>query len=285
MNPHVRRHAAILLLVSLSAAILLAPALGSIRLGPGSPFPGAGGASTGAEPATTAPRLPAAETLPAFRGMLAVGLVILGVLLVSRLVSLTNPRRVLGIAAAIAAIVLLMLTLPRMPTGGAIALPPESAAPPVPPAEVVTTPLGTPPPSFVWISGLIVLAAGALAVIIALRPRPAPIRVTDGIAAEASRALGEIRAGADSTSVIVRCYLQLTSLIQAEQGLSRHRGLTVREFESSLEHLGLPREPLWRLRTLFESVRYGERRMSPAEEERAVDSLNELVAFIKAGAA
>ena len=241
MNPHVRRHAGILLLVSLSAAILLAPALGSIRLGPGSPFPGASGASTGAEPATTSPRLPAAETLPAFRGLLAVGLVILGVLLVSRLVSLTTPGRVLGIAAAIAAIVLLMLTLPRIPTGGAIALPPESAAPPVPSAEVVTTPLGTPPPSFVWIAGLIVLAAGALAVIIALRPPPAPIRVTDGIAAEASRALGEIRAGADSTSVIVRCYLQLTSLIQQERGLSRHRGLTVREFETSLESLGLPR--------------------------------------------
>ena len=136
-----------------------------------------------------------------------------------------------------------------------------------------------------WISGLVVLAAGAVALIIALRPRPAPISVTDGIAAEASRALVEIRAGADSTSVIVRCYLQLTSLIQEERGLSRHRGLTVREFESSLERLGLPQEPLWRLRKLFEAVRYGDRRMSAREEEEAVDSLNELVAFLKGDAA
>ena len=160
-----------------------------------------------------------------------------------------------------------------------------AAAPRVPSDEYATSPLGTPPPSFAWIAGLIVLAAGAVALTIALRPRPASISVAGGIAAEASRALGEIKAGADSTSVIVRCYLQLTSLIQAERGLSRHRGLTVREFESSLESLALPHKPLWRLRNLFEAVRYGERRMSAREEGEAVNSLNELVTFIKAGAA
>lgn len=285
MNPRLRRNAAILLLVGLAAAILLAPALDGLQLGTGSPFPGASGAATQTESEGTTRRLPAEESLPAFRGILAVGLVVLGILLVVRLASLWHPRRLLGIAAAIAVIVLIMISLPRIPSGGAVALPPESAAPRVPSAEVVTTPLGTPPPTFVWIAGLIVLVAGAVAVIIALRPRPAPVSVADEIAVEASRALGEIKAGADSTSVIVRCYLQLTSLVQKERGLSRHRGVTVREFEASLEGLGLPREPLWRLRNLFEAVRYGERRMSPQEEAQAVASLSELVASVKGGAA
>lgn len=281
MDQRARRNAAILLLVGLAAAILLAPALGDLRLDVGSPFPGASGATAPTEPDTTARRLPAAESLPAFRGILAVTLVVLAILLISRLVSLASPARLLGIAAAIAFVVLLMISLPRIPSGGAVALPPESAAPRVPSEEYATSPLGTPPPAFVWIAGLIVLAAGAVALIFALRPRPASVSVTDGIAAEASRALVEIKSGADSTSVIVRCYLKLTSLIQRERGLSRHRGLTVREFESSMERLGLPQIPLWRLRNLFEAVRYGERRVSVSEEEAAVDSLNELVAFLK----
>jgi hypothetical protein len=285
MNQRLRRNAAILLLAGLVAAILLAPALGDLQLGPGSPFPGASGASTETEPATTAPRLSAAESLPAFRGILAVSLVVLGYMIISRLVSLANPARLLGTAAAIAVIVLIMISLPRIPSGGAVPLPPESAAPRVPSAEYVTSPLGTPPPSFVWIAALVVLATGALALIIALRPRPAFVSVTEGIAAEAGRALGDIKAGADSTNVIVHCYLKLTSLIQEHRGLSRHRGLTVREFESSLESLGLPKEPLWRLRNLFEAVRYGDRRMSAREEDEALDSLNELVAFIKEGPA
>jgi hypothetical protein len=285
MDQRARRNAAILLLVGLAAVILLSPALGDLQLGAGNPFPGASGASFQTEPATTAPRLSAAESLPAFRGILAVSLVVLVTLLVTRLAILANPRRLLGIAAAIAVIILLLLSLPRIPSGGAVALPPESAAPRVPSAEVATSPLGTPPASVVWIAGMLVLAAGVVALIVALRPRPAPISVTHGIAAEASRALGEIQAGADSTSVIVRCYLQLASLIQKERGLSRHRGLTIREFEYSLESLGLPREPLWRLRNLFEAVRYGARRMSAREEEDAVDSLNELVAFLKGDAA
>lgn len=281
MNRNVRRTTGILLLVSLATALLLAPALGEVQLGPGSPFPGVSGASSASDLASTVPRLAAAETLPAFRGLLAITLVVLAILLISRLVSLVSPTRLLGLGAAIIIILLLLISLPRIPSGGAIALPPESAAPRVPSEEYTTSPLGTPPPSFLWISGLFVLAAGAAALIVALRPRPAPMSAADGIATEANRALEEIDAGADSTSVIVRCYLQLTRLIQQERGLSRHRGLTVREFEASLEILGLPGAPLLRLRGLFEAVRYGERRMTADEEAQGVGSLNELAAFIR----
>ena len=137
MDQRARRSATIFLLVALAAMILLSPALGDLQLGAGNPFPGASGASFENEPATTTPRLSAVESLPAFRGVLAVSLVVLGALLVSRLAALANPRRLLGIAAAIAVIVLLMISLPRIPSGGAVALPPESAAPRVPAAEVV----------------------------------------------------------------------------------------------------------------------------------------------------
>jgi len=285
MDLRTRRTVAILLLVSLAAAIVLSSSLANLRLGPGDPFPGASSQSSQTETGVVARRLPAGETLPVFRGILAVSLLVLGALLVTRLASITSLKHLFGLLVAMAAITLLLISLPRLSAGGAIELPREAAAPRVPSTDYETSPLGTPPPSFVWTAGLLVLAGAAFALIVSVRPRPGPVKVSDGLVAEANRALEEIEAGANATSVIVRCYLQMTSLIQKARGLSRDRGMTVREFEKDLKDLGLPHEPLLRLRSLFEAVRYGDRQMSAGEEQAAVDCLSEMVSFLRGGAA
>jgi hypothetical protein len=285
MNRHPRRSAMLLMLAALAAAVLLSSSLTNVQLGQGSPFPGAGSGAAQAEPDITAPRLPAGETLPAFRGLLAVGLLVLGILLLTRLASLTSPKRLLSLAAGIAVIILLMLSLPRIPAGGALELQPESPAPREPAEPVATSPLGTPPPSFMWIAGLMVVAAGSTVLIMTLQRQRAAVKLTEKVALQATRALKEIEAGADSTSVIIRCYLQMTTLIRGQLGISRNRALTVREFESALVSLGLPHEPLWILRRLFEAVRYGDGRMTAAQEQEAVASLNQIVSFLRDGTA
>ncbi|MGE5250909.1 MAG: DUF4129 domain-containing protein [Bacteroidota bacterium] len=283
MNWSVKLTGAAMLLIAVVAATLLASALPNLHLGPGDPFPAGNQAAVPPEPGVAARGLPAGEVLWAMRGLLAVGLLALGTLLVVRLASLTRLRHLLGLLAGLAVIILLLISLPRLPAGGAIQLEPESVAPPAPSADFATSPLGTPPPSFLWIAGLIVLIGAAMALIVVLRSKPAPLTVTDKLAQEADRALAEIEAGANATSVVVRCYLQMASLIQKERGLSRDRAMTVREFEVNLKDLGLPPGPLLRLRGLFEVVRYGDRLLEAGEEQAAIDSLTEITSSLKSG--
>ena len=75
----------------------------------------------------------------------------------------------------------------------------------------------------------------------------------------------------------------MTRLIRSQRGMERERSLTAREFEASLRELGLPASPLSRLRTLFEDVRYGNRKFSPSEERAAVTSLGEIEGFLQTG--
>ncbi|HET6845909.1 MAG TPA: DUF4129 domain-containing protein [Anaerolineales bacterium] len=281
MNPSAKKRGAVLLLIAVMAAFVLTSAIGQLRLEPGNPFPAASGQSTEDVASGAARRLPAAEALPAVRGILALSILVLGILLIKRLVEVTRLDHILGFLIVVGAMIALLISLPRLPAGRAIELPPEAAAPSVPSIEHATSPLGTPPPSFFWIAGLLVLTSTAAALIIALRPQPRAVEMRDILAAEAGRAIQQIEAGANATSVVVRCYLRMTGLIQEERGLSRPRSMTVREFETDLRNLDLPPEPLLRLRGLFEAVRYGSRPMRTDEEQAASDALKAIVSFLK----
>jgi hypothetical protein len=103
MDLRTRRTVAILLLVSLAAEIVLSSSLANLRLGPGDPFPGASSQSSQTETGVAARRLPAGETLPVFRGLLAVSLLVLGALLVKRLSSVTSLKHLFGLLVAMAA--------------------------------------------------------------------------------------------------------------------------------------------------------------------------------------
>lgn len=283
LDPHAKRNVVILMLAALGAAIVLSSTLSGLQLGPGDPFPGAGGQTGGTTEAAPSRALPATESLPIFRGVLATtGLILFGYLLV-RLVTSTNIKRLIGAGLALVAIVVLLLSLPKIPTGQGAPLAAEEAAGEVPSFEYPTSPLGKPPPAFIWLSALVGMAGLATVAVAVLRHRRASASMPAQLQEEAEKAVAAIEAGADSMNVIVRCYLEMAGLIQKERHLERSHSMTVREFEAALEAIALPPGPLRRLRTLFEAVRYGRRKFSAEEEQEALESLNEIAGFVRGG--
>jgi hypothetical protein len=97
------------------------------------------------------------------------------------------------------------------------------------------------------------------------------------IAQEAENAAAEIRAGADLRNTIKRCYFEMSTALQEYRDIQRKVGMTPREFESSLQGMGLPIGNVRRLTHLFEEVRYGSKVLGEPIEREAVDLLNAIV--------
>ncbi len=277
MEQRLKTRALIFLSVAIAASVLLASSLSGLSLGPGGPFPGApAGTSTTAGPSTAQPGPPASWSV--FSGLLAAILIALGIYLVVRLITFTNFKRLIWIILALALLLLVLVSLPRIEPGSAVVLPTESPSQMQNPPEVSVTPLEAPPLQFVWIALMLAVLGAAGLMIVALRRSPAPAKA---LRREAERAVHDLEAGLDSTDVVIGCYLQMTRVLQRERGIRRERSLTVREFELTLDSLGLPRPPLLRLRELFEAVRYGNRKLEPEEERLAGESLKQIVAFFQ----
>lgn len=98
------------------------------------------------------------------------------------------------------------------------------------------------------------------------------------LAAGAQNAVQALQAGAELKDVVLRCYRDMSSVLQKERGIHRQAAMTAREFESSLHDLGVPDEPVQQLTRLFEQVRYGHEPIGAAEEQQALASLIAIVA-------
>ncbi len=94
------------------------------------------------------------------------------------------------------------------------------------------------------------------------------------------KALRDLETGAESRSVIVRCFLELKEIVSSK-GFRFKESMTVREvFEGIVEMFpGVPRAPLRRLAGIFEKAVYGHYPISEYEEEIALESLKELKTF------
>ena len=62
--------------------------------------------------------------------------------------------------------------------------------------------------------------------------------------AEAQAAIDDLESGVDLRNVILRCYCQMEDALKKQKGLKRHKGMTPREFETSLSGFGIPEQPL-----------------------------------------
>ncbi len=98
------------------------------------------------------------------------------------------------------------------------------------------------------------------------------------LAAQAQTALNALRDGADTGDVVLRCYFEMLRVLDQTQGIRRVEAVTPREFAVQLLALGLPAEPVQALTRLFEEVRYGSHEADDAVAERAVGSLEAIVA-------
>ncbi len=166
------------------------------------------------------------------------------------------------------------LQLPKMPSPTGPARPPSSVL-----AELVARlpPWLIPTLSLGLALALALLLVGAIWLLWRhLRP-PAPAGPLERLAQEAQAALKALQDGGDWQDTVIRCYVEMSRVLDEERGIKRPRTMTPREFERRLEAAGLPEAPVRRLTRLFERVRYGARRPAPQEEDEAVACLKAIV--------
>lgn len=90
---------------------------------------------------------------------------------------------------------------------------------------------------------------------------------------EARQALSELQSGADFKNTIIRCYYEMSQAVKLQRGVSREEAMTPREFEKTLQEVGLPGGPVKELTRLFERARYGQAEPSPQEQQQAIHCL------------
>lgn len=97
------------------------------------------------------------------------------------------------------------------------------------------------------------------------------------LAIEAQEAISDLRSGAALKDVVMRCYFEMSRILNEQRGIRRKEAMTPREFEAVLKEVGFPGPPVERLTQLFESARYGARTPGEQEEQDAVACLEAIV--------
>lgn len=97
------------------------------------------------------------------------------------------------------------------------------------------------------------------------------------LAQEAQEALVALEAGAEVKDTVMRCYFEMSRVLDEQRGIRRAGTMTPREFERELKAAGLPDTHVERLTRLFEGVRYGARVADEREERQAVACLTAIV--------
>ena len=287
-----RNWALFFLFAALLAAFVLAAGLSGLELKPGEPF------ILGAQDPSEAPENPLLETggagIVRYMGALvALALVLLPVYIIIRLLTPEGRRRLLVELALITAVTMLLYFVTQR---AAIEEPlsPEGQGSGFDISELLQ---GEPTHEFspsapLWVEVLslvslaVLLSAFAVGVIWYVRRRKTPeLTPLQRLAQEAQEAVDQIYLGGDFKDVILRCYAQMSRVLQEERGLRRDIAMTPREFERLLAERGVPHEPVRRLTRLFEEIRYGARQPGQREEQEAVLCLTSIVDYCRAGAA
>ncbi len=146
---------------------------------------------------------------------------------------------------------------------------------PEPPAIVTST-----PEWIVWTINILVALAAVLVIWFIwrkLRSQPHEEDAQVQVAQQAKAALTELEEGGDLRAVILRCYAQMSDVLRRNNNVSRHTGMTARDFEKHLARLGFDDEHIRRLTRLFEAARYSPDTPGPDEEAEAVACLTAIV--------
>ncbi len=146
---------------------------------------------------------------------------------------------------------------------------------PEPPAIVTST-----PEWIVWTINILVALAAILLIWFIwrkLRSRPREEDVQVQVAQQAEAALTELEEGGDLRAVILRCYAQMSDVLRRNSNVTRHTGMTARDFETHLVRLGFDDDHIHRLTRLFEAARYSTDTPGPGEEAEAVACLTAIV--------
>ncbi len=282
MNDDAKAKSLVLLGLTLLTIGLMAVSLPELKLLPGIPMPD-WEVNPAAAPIESAP-LPHLSL-----NILAVA--ILGIILGSTLLytiykfiqgaswkqMLTSFRFAAVLILVVSAVIFVLLAVGRIQLTPAASLP----EPPSLSGSLKGLPLGPLPPFIIllaWIGlGLGVALLAVRIVFWQTRRR----RSRDSLAAQAEYALQALRSGENFKNVIVRCYSEMSQILQRERGLALEETMTAQEFERLLLARGIPHAPVDELTRLFEAARYGYRSPTSADEQAAFDSLNAIVLHIR----
>ena len=181
-------------------------------------------------------------------------------------------RFTLIIGVAIGCLVFMIMLFPgsNIDTSAEIPIPTMTSQP------VVTSPLGSAPPSLLWLVGIGLLILTVLVAIKVFTPvrQAQPLEL---LGLEAEKARRALISGVDMKDVIVNCYHQMSLAVQQQHGIEREDFMTTGEFETVLRAAGVPHEPIHQLTRLFEAVRYGHWQPDAADEQQAIHCLEAIM--------
>jgi hypothetical protein len=284
MTTRTRQIALLLFAAALVAVLLLAASLSDVQLQAGGAFPCASGNGGAPSAVTGASDSGSSGSVVVIEAVLGVLVLVFLVYLPARLAGLLNLRNVLRLVGGLVLLVALLGLLPRVLPGAELPPPQEAPSAATPPSFAYpVSPLGQPPAGFRWLTAAGLVAGGVLLVVLILRRPQKAQAPADALRQEAEKALGELQAGGDFQNVIIRSYLQMMELLRAEQKLERRQSMTPREFEDWLESRGIPAQPLQRLTRLFETVRYGNERLTSQDEQAGRDCLVQITQYCRPG--
>lgn len=147
------------------------------------------------------------------------------------------------------------------------------------PKPIVTAPLGPVPPLLLWIVGLGLLFLGILIAVLIIRSSSKTPSTIDLLGFEAEKAWQDLRLGQNLKDVIIKCYWQMSLVLEKEQGVERKDFMTTGEFEQYLRSVGVPQDPIHRLTRLFETARYGRWQPNTTDEQDAIHSLEAILTY------
>jgi hypothetical protein len=278
MTGSTKRKTTVLLGLVILLTMLVAANLQKLEFKPGMPLPRLEQGQLVAVPIAEAPSV--SISAPRFI-LILIALVLTGATLYSAYQLLRGAnwmlilyflRCTLIISVAIGCLVFMIMLFP----GSNIETPAEIPIPTMTFQPVVTTPLGSAPPSLLWLVGIGLLISTVLVAVWMFKPvrQQGPL---DLLGLEAERARQALISGVDLKDVIINCYRQMSLTMKQDQGIEREEFMTTGEFETLMESVGIPKEPIHLLTRLFEAVRYGHWQPDAVDEQQAIQCLEAIM--------
>ncbi len=144
-------------------------------------------------------------------------------------------------------------------------------------------PIGTSPPTVVLITAVAIVSAYAIVFAYRFLPRlyevvtyeaPEPGRARRALAKAVRTAIADLEAGQDFRDAVLRCYKSMVLLFEAH-GMRSEASQTAREFEAdALKSVGVSREGIDDLTSLFEEARYSRHAIGEPQRDRAITCLS-----------
>lgn len=262
--------------------LILAVSLPGLTFQKGAPVPGAATAEVVGENISQGTQ-PRTFMLPWLtQAVLAFGILILLVAAGRALIRKQNLRRIGLLVGGLAILFLVFSQLPALPHVVSGPSQPETSKIEATTSSYQVAVIGQPPATlFRWVAAGLIAAGAGLAAWLLVRasdPRPA-----DPLAGEMEAAIHAIQAGQSLNNIILRCYVNMETLVAQETGLLRGESLTPREFERALKARGIPVTPLQQLTRLFEKARYSNMPLGTEDEHQALSCLSAIQTACQTG--